>query len=265
MLCSSKDTASSNMANHLIESHNFSSHGPGRFECIGEGISLQIVDKYLWEYQEADLTGADIIYFLSQHHSSEGIPALTVHSTGNWNEENKFGGKASTLSAAAPVAMLSALRNLGKTGYGIGSTYEATHHGPCLETPSLFAEMGGNEETISDRKLAELAAERIFESAIEIRERRAEFRAIAIGIGGGHYPYKFSAMANAKGYAFSYIMPKYAIRNKAGSVNLEMLSQAVLKTKSLDIAVIDWKGLDSTSRKDVIAELGRQGIDYVKA
>lgn len=260
--CSSDDPASSNMADHIIREYGLDSVSLGLFVYGKQEIVLQRIDKPLWSYEHADSLNVDMILFLSQHQSAEGIPALTVHSMGNWSVENAYGGEPQALSAAAPGPMLSAFRLLKSIESTVGKTYEATHHGPCLKTPAFFMEMGGNRSTIENKDLAALVGSRAFETALEILDGKAEYGKIAIGIGGGHYPSKFSALATGRGYAFSYIMPKYAIRRKDGNLDLSMLRKAIEMTKDIDIAVIEWKSLDSATRKEVLSMLDGQGLEF---
>ncbi len=265
IVCSSKDTASANMAEWMIKENGFDEKERGTFVLEKEDITLYRIDELPWTYDVADSLGADLVVFLSQHASSEGIPALTAHSLGNWNDENKFGGRPNMLAAAAPVPMLSALKHLGKIDGGIRETYEATHHGPFLNTPCFFMEMGGSSETVADKELARRVAGSAFETVLEIADDGVEYSKIAIGIGGGHYPAKFSALASGRGYAFSYIMPKYGLRRSDGSANLSMLEQAIEKTKDLELAVIEWKGVDAVTRNGVISMLDEKGVEYERA
>ena len=101
----------------------------------------------------------DSIVFLSRHRSSMGVPAFTVHPEGNWSDEALFGGRPKELSMAFPYGMSAMLRSIKALNKeGIAVTYEATHHGPFLSRPSLFVELGGNEQTICNEEYARLLA-----------------------------------------------------------------------------------------------------------
>ena len=265
IICSLKDRASANMADSIIKEYGLEERGNGVFSYPDESIKLHLIEEFPWAYEGADSIASDLIFFLSQHSSKENIPALTTHSMGNWNDENKFGGRPNQLSAPAPAPMLSSLRHLGVVQTGIKETYEATHHGPLLNTPALFMEMGGDESTIENKELAGRVGKAAFESILEIIDKEVDYSKVALGIGGGHYPSKFSALATGRGYAFSYIMPKYAVRRADGRVNLEMLDQAIMKSKDLDLAVIEWKGLDAATRNEVLKSLEEHGIEYERA
>ncbi len=267
IISSTVDPASNGMAEHIIKEHDFEekeSGGSAFYES--EGIFLYSVGTELWRYDQADRLELDLIFFLSRHSSANEVPALTVHSLGNWNGENKVGGVPRHLSPVAPLPMLSGFRQLNKIGMGIQKVYEATHHGPLLKTRSFFMEMGGTENVVADKRLAAQAGEAAYEAVLESRSGEIDCSKVAIGVGSGHYPGKFSRMAIEKDYAFSYIMPKYAVYNEDGSDNIDMLSQAVEKSdREPDVAVIDWKGLNAATRAKVIAALDDLGLDYEKA
>ena len=259
--CSSQDAASSSAAQALISMADLQQTGPGRY--ARSKIELQLTDSLLPKADGLDDAGADLIIFMSRHSSSSGISAFTVHPTGNWGKEARLGGMPQTLSVAAPSPMLRILKLFKKSPIKIESTYEATHHGPTLKTPSLFAEFGGNEATINDKRIAGELGRIVYESVQEIAEGRTEPATVTIGIGGTHYPKKFTDLAQNKDYAFSHIMPKHAILNDDGTDNIGMLGQAVEKSsEKVEKAVIDWKSLNSEVRSRIIKRLSDIGIDY---
>jgi len=57
------------------------------------------------------------------------------------------------------------------------------------------------------------------------------------------------------------MLPKHAIEGNGD--NVFMLEQAVKRTKKeVEIAVIDWKSLNSETRAKVISKLNELGLDY---
>lgn len=258
---STADIASLNAANSIIDAHNLREGKPGAYED-GE-IRLMRTDVRLLHAESVDEAGAELVIFLSRHSSSSGIPAITVHPLGNWGIEARLGGKPKTLSVAAPTAMLSILRSFSASALPIEKTYEATHHGPLLNTPSLFAEFGGSESTINDKAIAAQLGEMVYGTATALVDSEPEFSKVALGIGSNHYPSKFTKLALDKGYAFSHIMPKHAMTNADGSDNIDMLEQAALRSSDkIDCAVIDWKSLNSGMRSSIIKRLDSIGISY---
>jgi D-aminoacyl-tRNA deacylase len=198
----------------------------------------------------------DLIIFLSRHSSGKEIPSFTVHPEGNWSEDTKVGGKPRQLSVAAPIAMLSILKKMKEKDHkGIGVTYEATHHGPFLKTPSLFAEIGGNDEARGSRELAKVVADSIIDSF----DYEPEYDKIAIGIGGLHYADRFVKRALLGKYAFGHIMSKHYVQE------VEMLRQAYERSSPKpETALIEWDCMSGEVRERMLRVLEDMGLDYEK-
>ncbi|MEM3208783.1 MAG: D-aminoacyl-tRNA deacylase, partial [Candidatus Micrarchaeaceae archaeon] len=214
IIFSTEDIAASNIANSIIERSGFAAYGNAKWKK-GEIEVVQLHTPLIYAEQLND-SGYEILYMLSKHSSTVGIPAFTTHSTGNWLDEAKLGGSPRQLSVAAPLQMLSILREMSGISASVAATYEATHHGPLLKIPSLFVELGGNEKIVNDKALAERLGDAIISSIYALKNGRADYSCVAIGIGGTHYPSKFTRLALEKGYAFSHIMPKYVIGGGLG-------------------------------------------------
>jgi D-aminoacyl-tRNA deacylase len=184
---------------------------------------------------------------------------------GNWTESADLGGEPKQLSHSDPATMHSVLMAMSKNKEGIPAIYEATHHGPLLNTPSFFSEFGGSESDIQNSQLGNRMGAYVVEGLKNINDGKHSFNKIAIGIGGGHYSEKFTKIAIEKEYAFSYILPKYVISKDDNFSSFDRLEQA-LKRSNIpnDIAVIEWKGLNSISRQIAIKKLENLGIDYEK-
>ncbi len=213
-------------------------------EVTGRLIAADFLDQ---------VAGGETILFMSKHSSREGILSFTVHPLGNWSEDHRDGGKPRELGCAAPVEMLAGLAALAKNRDGVRATYEATHHGPLLKAPALFMEVGGPQE------IPEALAGRLGELVSECFGIEPEYDKVALGIGGGHYPQKFTKLALEGKYAFSHMMPKH----HCGEV--EMLAQAVERSaKRPELAVIEWKSVGSERRSNIIRKLGELGLEHVR-
>ncbi len=220
---------------------------------------LEIKTRHVNAYYLNDYK-ADLIVFLSQHSSSEGIPAFTTHATGNWSDKAELGGLPHELSYAAPLEMLQLLKSmkeLSASASGPSVTYEATHHGPLLTIPSLFIELGGNEEVMEVKSYQEVVSKSV--SRLINGDVDTDFSKIVVGIGSNHYPGKFSSIAFGRGYAFAHIMPRYY------TSEYTMLEQAFTRSKQKpELAVMDWKSIRSEERDKIINKLNEIGIDYEK-
>ncbi len=228
------------------------------------GITLLNAGGSLVNADSLDSMGFSHILFLSKHYSSAGIVSFTAHSLGNWNSEAMVGGKPGALSTAAPELVRLCMMNLKKSApETINTVLETTHHGPLLDTPCTFIELGGNDHAINDIKLAEILGKAAADSAFALAECNSGYNHVAIGLGGNHYPSKFTKLCTEKGYAFGHIMPSHAFINDDGTDNIEMISQAATRSdREPEFAVIEWKSFNSIVRNKVLKKLGDMGMDY---
>lgn len=264
---STADEASLNIATHLVHTHEFkAARSAMKRKSYEKGhVRIYEIEGSLLNAEFVDSLDVDIAFFLSKHESAAGVTSFTTHSLGNWGPEAKLGGKPKELSRAAPVAMLYTLRSLIKHTSGSRCVYEATHHGPLTKIPSIFVEVGGDSEAISSKENAGWTADATYDAILRYLEDASNYRKVAVGIGGGHYPEAFSRLAIDKDYAFSHIMPKYAIGDPDGTYNFDMLGQCLDRTTHRpEVAVIDWKGLGSMARAEAIKRLNDIGLDYEK-
>jgi len=203
-----------------------------------------------------DDIGTDMIIFLSRHSSAKGVVSFTAHAEGNWSDRNGLGGKPHSLAVAAPERMLSFLKAMKEVSGGIEVVYEATHHGPLLNTPSCFVELGP-DAVITDRDRDDLIKKLEKGVYSMLYGNTPSYDKVAVGIGGMHYSARFTKYALEGKYAFSHIMPKYYVDE------VSMIQQAIDKsTIRPDIAVIEWKSINSVSRNRILKALEELGIDY---
>jgi D-aminoacyl-tRNA deacylase len=253
------------MARHMAVSNGLDEVTEGPMKYRGEGIVVYGLGEPALYTNAPDLFVCEAIVFLSKHASQAGVASFTTHSLGNWGDEAKLGGKPKELSTATPLLMLQVLRGMAAKGAEVEKTYEATHHGPLMRTPCLFAELGGNERITGNEEALGEVADAVFAAATQFLDGEPEHEKVVIGIGGTHYPGKFTRLALDKGYAFSHIMPKHAITNADGTDNLGMLSQALERSSVRpEAAVLDWKSLNSSAKAETLKKLNELGLDYEK-
>lgn len=255
---SPEDAVSSGAGRILRDQGGFTEAAPWngmRRFTLGQVDLLELKGHHLYA-DDLDALGTDLIVVLSRHSSAKGVPAFTVHPVGNWSGEAKIGGRPRTLGVAAPLAMLGALQALVHENRSpLTVTYEATHHGPLVSTPLMYAELGGSEELWGNEELLGTLARAVLSSL----GKEVEHGQVALGIGGLHYEGKFSRLALDGKYAFSHMMSKYYVGE------LGMLAQAIERSRPQpEIAVIEWKSLRSEERNQVVARLGEIGLDHVR-
>lgn len=228
----------------------------GKRRFRGRDIDILELDRLpIYEEGLDDLVKTDLFVFLSRHRSSKGVASFTVHPLGNWTASSEAGGKPGMLSVAAPWQMRSMLSVISKgNNTDVPVTYEATHHGPLLETPSFFVEVGGSEE-ITERHY-DVLAHCVCDYLSSEHENAGE---VALAIGGTHYPEKFTKLALEGKYAFCHIMPRHSC------TYADMLQMGVKRSAPPAAkAVIDWKGIAAPEREVAIKRLAELGVDYVR-
>jgi D-aminoacyl-tRNA deacylase len=257
----SEERASSNIASHLkqileLEKSTGSLAGVECFEDQEHRFRMLKVDCRIIDADFIDGMVEGLTIFLSRHSSTKQIPAFTVHSEGNWTDDCNLGGMPKSLSVASPANMLKLLKCIKKlNNTGIELTYEATHHGPLMNQPSFFVELGGNDEAIGNYGYAELIARAVADAV----NSEVHYDKVALGIGSLHYPEKFTRLALEGKYAFSHIMSKHYVKE------IDMLGDAFKRSDILpDVALIEWKGIKAADRQVILKELDRLGIDYAK-
>jgi D-aminoacyl-tRNA deacylase len=213
------------------------------------------------QYLQEDFPNAKLIVFLSRHSSLSGKPTLSVHTPGNLSEAG-LGGLPRTLSVAPAVAMQTALRALMRLKQEMNLnyevSYECTHHGPSLNVPAMFIELGSSEAQWRDSTAAQAVAHSAM-AAIANFSKTAD--SVALGIGGPHYNQKFTRMALAGEAVFSHMIPKYAI----SVIDSEMLSQCIQRTlEKVTLAILDWKGITSIDKPKLLSELQEVGLAFKK-
>lgn len=216
-----------------------------------ENLNLEKINKY------------DFVIFASKHKSEKNEKTLSVHAPGNWRRA-EFGGeqgKVCKTSALFQKQIFEKLNGIAKEYYleKYSITLECTHHGPLIEKPCIFIEIGSTETEWQDRKAGFIIAKAISDTINSFQKN--PYNEIAIGIGGPHYCPNFNKIQLNSNVALSHIIPGYAI-----PVSEEMLKEAIEKTEEeIDFVVLDWKGIGSAGqRQHLINLLGKMYIQWKK-
>jgi len=262
-IASTKDTAGMNIAKQLIDHYNFEKlsetfHKNPVYSKTFQNketkllfVNTEIVDTQFL----GNLFNPQLFIFLSRHSSAKAIPTLSVHTPGNISEA-KFGGESRKVSTSPAGAMKNALVEMAKLaderGLDYEVSYECTHHGPSLDAPAMFAELGSSPKQWKDSKAAEAVADAAVAAVSECSNC-----SVALGIGGPHYNKKFTKLALSTQRAFGHIIPKYALPE----VDAEIIRQCVERTvETVDSAVLDWKGIKGEHKRRIVAALEELGL-----
>ena len=268
IVASNADEASTNIAQRIVELRGFRETdetfqgNPIYQKTIGNSdIKLVTIESESINAQFiTDLFAPQLLIFVSRHRSKSGIPTLSVHTPGNLTEEAEKGGFSKQISISPASAMKEALREMAhrveekQLVYKV--SYECTHHGPSLNVPTMFAELGSGPTQWRDAE----AAEAVAHSAIAAATRQTQYPTV-IGIGGPHYNEKFTKIALNASTAFGHIIPKYAI----GKIDADALRQCVKKTvEKVESAVLDWKGIKGEDKEKLIKAINTVGLKTEK-
>lgn len=246
IIISKKDPASMNIYS-LLKNENLEKYNTKIHLVEKESIFCEKLDKQIQ---------ADLFIFATKHESESKIPSLCVHSPGNWSKA-ELGGQDRKLCIAPALHLRSAFLKLVELNkeykLNFDVVQECTHHGPYLEKPTMFIEIGSSLEQWKNKIAGKIIVETIF-SIISTSPEKCK---IAFGIGGLHTTPNFKKLLY-KGIAVGHVCPKYMLRY----LDKDLILQAIKKTHPKnDLIVLDWKGLKQHKQK-IVAMLNELNLDY---
>jgi len=264
VVASKKDEAGMNIALKILDLQGFETISEQfQEDWIRYGKVLDTEVKLVFIREDSinaqfitDYFDAELVVFVSRHSSLSGIPTLSVHTPGNLTDEAKMGGIPKKVSVSPASIMKNTLKEMAKIkeemGLGYKVSYECTHHGPSLDIPTMFAELGSSPEQWRDLQAAEAVARAVLNALCNRQTYPA-----AIGIGGPHYNEKFTEIALTTSMAFGHMIPKYAVP----LVDALTVRQCVERTKEkVELAVFDWKGVRGADRSRLISVVSDLGL-----
>jgi D-aminoacyl-tRNA deacylase len=228
--------------------------------------NFYLVDKetiYTENLDKSRINDCDFVIFASKHESEKGGKTISIHAPGNWNQA-QLGGISERVCKTSALFQKQLFEKLKKNidefqlkGYEL--TLECTHHGPLINKPCLFVEIGATEIEWRDRRAGFIVAKSISETMREFKEN--PFNEIAIGIGGPHYCPNFTKIQLNSNIALSHIIPHYVF-----PLTEEMVQEAIGETEEdIDLILLDWKGLgNAEQRKQVMDVLNKFYIQKKK-
>ena len=258
IVSSTKDPASNNIKKELLEQSNwdeidtFNDNTVYRHSSMKDVVIVTINDRKIThenlekEVEEKLGLKPKQAIFLSRHRSKTGEPTLTTHPIGNYGEA-QFGGKTRTLSKSSPKLMTYLLRILKKNAEQAKLYHkvclEVTHHGPYMNIPTLFVEVGSTEDEWKKQEPANIVAKSVLEllESYHYEEDFLDDIPVLVGIGGGHYAPRFTDVVLEKKVAFGHMIPTYHI--EAGNINDEILQKALQGTPNVKGVYIHRKSL----------------------
>ena len=201
----------------------------------------------------------DALIFLSKHASVSGIPTFCLHTQGNWGSA-KLGGSPQTLGVT-PVVLKNLLyqQMVTQNTTNFDVVHEGTHHGPDLEIPTIFYEIGSTEKEWSNPVYAQFMVS-VFFDVLEQYDGEQSSLPVILGIGGSHTCSNFNRLSAEGKILVGHVAPNYAVN----SLTVEMVRQAITKTTLPSQIVVDWKALNSEMRHFVSNVLCKSNISFEK-
>jgi len=212
--------------------------------------------------QEHRNTGTQngLLIIPSTHKSKAEKKSLTIHATGNFGNA-ELGGESKTLNPTNPAAIATGLRSMAKAQLPeFEVCMEVTHHGPTIDTPLVFIEIGSSEKEWGDEEAGKIVANAIKEIIENLKTENVKTENY-IGFGGPHYAPSFSKkVIENENIAIGHILPKYQQEN----VTKEIIQQ-MLKGSNAKKAVFDWDGMKGEYRNKAIEILDELGVEWCKS
>ncbi|KAJ6831329.1 D-aminoacyl-tRNA deacylase [Iris pallida] len=203
------------------------SYANGSVRLLRHGQSIVAEDDLDRRWTAA--TGEEVseVIFLSRHAAASGVPALTVHPIGvphlRDDETPPQGGRPGWAGQPSPRIgpWIRLLKEIAK-GHGLVPefeiTLEATHHGPVVNTPTMFLEIGSTEEYWGRQDAAQAIALLLWKGlGLEGGEgignwyRNNGRNKVLLGIGGGHYVPRHMDIVMKDGVWVGHLLSGYSL------------------------------------------------------
>lgn len=215
LVCSEPDPPSVNMRDTLSNLLEWEEVGSGEQDSMSRSGDTYMLSSERWHIGFEDVLEAssgyevdpELVIFMSRHSSESGTPTLTVHPLGNLHD-NKVGGLPEKLVKAEPHRMTSALRRMHELNdmEDTEVSFEVTHHGPWIDRPTFFIEVGSDESNWNNKHAADILAQ-------VLAEDNDSDHPVVIGVGGGHYAPRFTEAALTMKVDFGHMIPNYQIKD----------------------------------------------------
>ena len=241
IVASKLDKAGINITTQLSQFGDYKFYLVDKEIIYTENLDMEKINQY------------DFIIFASKHKSESKEKTLSVHAPGNWRSAD-FGGEKNKACKSSALFMKYLFEKLNEKAeeaflkeYKV--TMEATHHGPLIDKPCVFIEIGSTEFEWTDRRAGFAVARAISDAIATFKEN--PYHEIAIAIGGPHYCPSFNNIQLKSNVAISHVIPNYVF-----PITEETIREAVAKTaEELDFVLLDWKGLGNAEQRQRVIEI----------
>lgn len=272
IITSEKDPASLNIKKHLLEydfketTEFYENNKVFILENDCFVLYLYTIKNESVFFEEVNSLESDFFIFPSKHSSSQSVPSLTLHVTGNWKTA-EHGGKDKELSVSwvpflkegfIELNRYNKILNLNENKIQI--TMEVTHHGPLVKKPHAYIEIGSSEKEWKNPEYGKIIADTIITTLNKILSKDYIFKyKVAVGIGGPHYCNNMIKVQLSEEYALSHICPKHYVDYIDHSLIKKAIENSYPKA---DLVILDWKGIKN--KEKLISLLEKENIEYIK-
>ena len=231
ILVSGGDIASTNQADELLKMCDWVKMAPVEGQpsySFKNARMWWVKDGCLWEddldkrWEKATGEAPDEVIFPSRHSAASGNASLTLHPIGTMqvpeNEVPEYGGRSA--DCPPPNLRLAAwwreLNRVGNDFEGFDLSLETTHHGPWIETPSMFIEIGSTSETWGHKEAAKLLAGIIYrglglDGGKGLGKWNGEGQ-VVVTLGGGHYAPRANMLGLYDHVWIGHMLATYALQ-----------------------------------------------------
>jgi D-aminoacyl-tRNA deacylase len=152
--------------------------------------------------------------------------------------------------------MTSALRSLAKNAKGLewDVSFETTHHGPSVATPTFYIEIG-SYEGLWERKDA---AEAIAKSIMSIKD---EGHPIVVCAGGGHYAPRFTEIALSRKVSIGHMAANYALEQ----LDDGMIRQMAERSGGAKMVYFHRKGMPKPAYRELGERFASCGLREIRS
>ena len=267
LVCSERDLPSVNMKESLLSFHGWEdmgNDGINSYISYGETVMVTIPDMHIYHEdldKEVERFGVkvDDVIVMSKHSAKSGRAALTAHPIGNYHE-NEFGGRERSLVKASPALMSDALRRIVSLNDmdDTQTCFEVTHHGPWMEKPTFYIEVGSEQTHWENKHAAEILAH-----VIEDLDPHYDYPS-AVGLGGGHYAPRFTEVALKFKVNFGHMIPNYQIEGRDDEDIVRMLKDACEATGT-NLVYLHRKSMKKPEERRMSALIESAGFEQISS
>jgi D-aminoacyl-tRNA deacylase len=270
VVCSAVDAASVNITERLLGRGQWAQEGvfegvPVRWKGDAAVVTIPVHHLFYDDIDErvekALGTRPSLVIFASRHKSASNMRTLTVHPIGNFGKA-QMGGRDGALVPAPPHEMTHALRVLRarakEASLAYQVSFEATHHGPFLATPTFYIEIGSDEQAWKEPGPAEAIAGTIE----DVLNGDAPQYPVALGVGGGHYVPRITDVALEKKISFGHMLPSYQFEE---GVQPHMLDCLLKATTGATLVYFHKKAIKKPVLREMEAWFRTKGIKPVSS